>query len=412
MNASPSESPRRTKKTTGRKATPARKPAAARGARESKAAAGGGGEYRSGPICGTALLDGATFRAKGVQYADVNGMAVVEGDIVIGTVKEVQKAAAEGGNAMLFHSVGITGQQFRWPNAVVPFEIDPALPDPDRVFDALAHWRSRTRIQFESRTADSAPLFPDFVRFVPGDGCSSSVGRQGGMQLITLGDGCSAGNAIHEIGHTVGLWHEQSREDRDRFVTIVFSNIDPNQQHNFPQQISDGDDIGPYDYGSIMHYSPGAFAIDPNQPTIVAKQPLPPGVVMGQRTGLSQGDLAGVQTLYPNALPTAKEFAKDPVADFTLKEQAKDPVHDAPPKPPPPLELQSPAGSSPFVLATPHQAPALTGSPDGLGEQVHRLTQLLGSLQQDLAAVSASHHSLLAQVGPLLAGRGSTGQLS
>ncbi|AOP48599.1 M12 family metallopeptidase [Streptomyces lydicus] len=405
MNASQSASPRRTQKTAAAKPP-------ARGGRASKAAAGCGGEYRSGPICGTALLDGATFRAKGVQYADVNGMAVVEGDIVIGTVKEVQEAAAEGGNAVLFRSVGITGQQFRWPNAVVPFEIDPALPDVDRVFDALAHWRSRTRIQFESRTDDNEALFPDFVRFVPGDGCSSSVGRQGGMQQITLGDDCSAGNAIHEIGHTVGLWHEQSREDRDRFVTIVFGNIDPAQQHNFLQQISDGDDIGPYDYGSIMHYSPGAFAIDPNQPTIVAKQPLPPGVVMGQRTALSQGDLAGVQTLYPNAPSTAKELAKDPESDFTLKEQAKDPVNDAPPKPPPPLELQSPAGGSPFVLATPHQAPALTGSPDGLAEQVHRLTQLVGSLQQDLAAVSASHHSLLTRLGPLLAGRDGTGQLS
>lgn len=409
MNANPSESNRRTKKATTRKTTPARKTAETRGRRTNESQGSGCGEFRSGPIAGTALLNGVTFRGKGVQYADVNGMAVVEGDIVLGTVEEVAEAAAAGGHALMFRSVGITGQQFRWPNATVPFEIDPALPNTDRVFDALAHWRKQTRIRFESRGPDNEAQFPDFVRFVPGDGCSSRVGRQGGRQLITLGDGCGTGSAIHEIGHAVGLWHEQSREDRDQFIAIDFSNIVPEHQHNFLQQISDGDDIGPYDYGSIMHYPANAFAIDASRPTITAKQPLPPGVVMGQRVGLSQGDLAGVQALYPNAPVTAKEIAKDPLADFTLKEQAKDPVHDHPKHPH--EELMSPAAASPFVLATPHQSPALAGQSDGLAEQVRQLAQLLGSLQHDLAAVAASHQSLVIQLGPLFGSSASAGQL-
>ena len=70
----------------------------------------------------------------------------------------------------------------------------------------------------------------------------------------------------HEIGHTVGLWHEQSREDRDKFIEIIWENVQDGKQPdgtydptkdaraNFDQHITDGDQIGIYDYCSIMHY--------------------------------------------------------------------------------------------------------------------------------------------------------------
>ena len=47
------------------------------------------------------------------------------------------------------------------------------------------------------------------------------MGRRGNRQDITLGAGCTVGNCIHEIGHAVGLWHEQSREDRDAFLRAL-----------------------------------------------------------------------------------------------------------------------------------------------------------------------------------------------
>ena len=45
------------------------------------------GELRSGPISGTALVSAATFNNKPARYADVDGLAIFEGDIVLGRVR-------------------------------------------------------------------------------------------------------------------------------------------------------------------------------------------------------------------------------------------------------------------------------------------------------------------------------------
>jgi hypothetical protein len=173
----------------------------------------------------------------------------------------------------------------------VPYLIASALPRQERVTNAVQHWNGLgSKVQLVPRTNEA-----DYVEFIHGLGCSSHVGRRGGRQVITVGDGCTDGNIKHEIGHCIGLYHEQSRSDREQFVEIKWANVDPAMKHNFNQE--DSLNLGSYDFGSIMHYPAKAFSVN-GQPTIVPKAALPPGVVMGQRDGLSPTDVAAVKTLY------------------------------------------------------------------------------------------------------------------
>lgn len=64
--------------------------------------------------------------------------------------------------------------------------------------------------------------------------CSSSVGRVGGAQAVSLGPGCLyVGIVMHELMHAAGFWHEQSRADRDNYITINMANIQNGMEFNF-----------------------------------------------------------------------------------------------------------------------------------------------------------------------------------
>lgn len=229
-----------------------------------------------------------TLNGEEIIYSLIDGQAVFQRDILINpdSLHDAGDLHTEG--------AGRSKVSSRWPNKIVYYTIDPALPNTARVTDAIAHWEANTPIRFKPRTTQRG-----YVLFRPGSGCSSNVGYIGSVQYINLASSCTTGNTIHEIGHTIGLWHEQSRTDRDSYVTINTTNILPGYEADFQtytQRGMDGFDYaGGLDFKSIMMY--GSYDFSRNGlPTLTRKDG---STFSSQRQGLSAVDITTVNAMYP-----------------------------------------------------------------------------------------------------------------
>lgn len=196
----------------------------------------------------------------------------------------------------------------QWPNNVIPYDLTAITSSEDRTKVVNAMKTLMNAVGKRKNTGkpcvtfqEKSPSDKDFIKvnYDP-NGCSATVGYNRGkkMELSLLKGYCfESGHIQHELMHILGFHHEQSRPDRDSYITVNYQNIKPHEEDQFTKYHWGSQILNqniPYDYNSIMHYSATAFSNN-GKPTIVPKKP---GAKIGQREKLSDIDVREIRAYY------------------------------------------------------------------------------------------------------------------
>ncbi len=246
------------------------------------------------------------YRGMPVTYVVRNGKAIFQGDIVLEKVQTIDPQNPAP-------SFGVDYAQYLWPlvgaQYQIPYVIASGSGDVSNLNAAIAQFNSTfSNIQFVAYTSQA-----DYINFYynPDDfsgECEAIVGRAGGEEQIGGSAACTVPTLLHEMGHIVGLWHEQSRPDRNAYVSVNYDNLIKGSISNFNQIYDNAQTFGTlFDYASIMEYP--AFAFSRNGGPAI--ESIPAGIPLSNLSGYSATDIDGIERLYGNA-PTAVTIATNP----------------------------------------------------------------------------------------------------
>jgi hypothetical protein len=189
-----------------------------------------------------------------------------------------------------------------WPGGNVAYEFDANVSATNRTTfrSAMDQWEAVANVTF-TQCASNNCAGGNYIHVQSSTGNNSAVGMQGGQQIINIVSWTQMFRQAHELGHSLAFYHEQSRTDRDTYVTINWANIQSGKEGNFNLVVGSGR-YGPYDFDSVMHYgrdyfsSNGLDTITVNDPWNAQWQN-----AIGQRDHLSDMDKLTMSFLYPQS---------------------------------------------------------------------------------------------------------------
>ncbi|GAA4279377.1 M12 family metallopeptidase [Aquimarina mytili] len=193
-----------------------------------------------------------------LAYERINGQNILEGDIILTDEQVNAFKNADVEDNVSKSAPGIIFKQ--WPNSRVNYWIETSNAETrDNIYWVVRYLEDKTNLDFIERRSGN------YIAFVESNGCSSFLGMIGGRQEIKINsEFCKSGTILHELLHALGIFHEQSRPDRNQYININYSNIRPGFEHNFTTQFTRN--YGPFDFGSIMIYNPCNFSISSSFP--------------------------------------------------------------------------------------------------------------------------------------------------
>lgn len=267
------------------------------------------------------------------------GLTIVEGDIqmpidLVNEMRSIQKAP------------GAPRASFKtnlWPNGIVPFEFEATCaptstctnaPESGCVsqarqmimLNAMAVLEQVSNVDFQQCPNNQCTGNHILIRDSSNDtragannvcentpANNSFVGMRGnGEQRLNIVNWDWQFVIVHELLHSLGLLHEQSRADRDSYVQINCENLQggcgPTTDADFGIA-SQANAFGYYDFDSVMQYDRCAFSIDcpagascnctRNTITVLSPYDKEWQNKIGQRNHLSAMDRTIVSFLYP-----------------------------------------------------------------------------------------------------------------
>lgn len=186
-----------------------------------------------------------------------------------------------------------------WTDNIIPYKIAPGFSsfEKNMIRQAITTIAENSCLEFVEATSKNKNM----IYFYPATSngiYTNMIGKNpyGANEVHLQHSKFTDGHVMHEIMHCLGFCHEQSRSDRDNYITILFNNMhsDYTTLYQYRKEPRNVININSFDYKSIMLYD--SYASSKNgKPTMLAKDGQK---INGQLRSLSTGDIEALNLLY------------------------------------------------------------------------------------------------------------------